>query len=376
MDAVGRILDRVYAAATGECSWPEALDTLLAILGYDGAAFYVLDSPAERLAAEPRLAHGLWHRLDPAAQAEYETHYFRLDPRFLYCLDNPGVRVLHDRLHTPEAEMDRHPYYAWYLRNQPTRFYLGWRARPGLPVFAGLTLHRRGRLGPASEAEVALLAAVEPHLQRALLAEWRLHRAGHPAILAATDDQQVGMVLLAADGRVLHANAAAGAIAARADALALGRTLEALRPGDRERLAALLADTLAPVVPPRAPAVLRLMRRWGGPDYVVSAMPLGRGADLFPPWRPAACVTILDPAATAPNSAAMLREAFGLTPAEARLVARLADGDTLAGAAEALGVAMPTVRTHLAAAFRKTGTRRQAELVRLATLLPNAPATE
>lgn len=225
------------------------------------------------------------------------------------------------------------PITPGYLRNQPTRFYLGWRARPGLPVFAGLTLHRRGRLGPASEAEVALLAAVEPHLQRALLAEWRLHRAGHPAILAATDDQQVGMVLLAADGRVLHANAAAGAIAARADALALGRTLEALRPGDRERLAALLADTLAPVVPPRAPAVLRLMRRWGGPDYVVSAMPLGRGADLFPPWRPAACVTILDPAATAPNSAAMLREAFGLTPAEARLVARLADGDTLAGAA-------------------------------------------
>jgi DNA-binding CsgD family transcriptional regulator len=36
-------------------------------------------------------------------------------------------------------------------------------------------------------------------------------------------------------------------------------------------------------------------------------------------------------------------------------------------------VAMPTARTHLAAAFRKTGTRRQAELVRLATLLPGGP---
>jgi DNA-binding CsgD family transcriptional regulator len=49
-----------------------------------------------------------------------------------------------------------------------------------------------------------------------------------------------------------------------------------------------------------------------------------------------------------------------------RTLDRLVAGDTLAEAAQALGVALATVRTHLAHIFEKTGTSRQAELIRLA----------
>jgi len=60
---------------------------------------------------------------------------------------------------------------------------------------------------------------------------------------------------------------------------------------------------------------------------------------------------------------AFLKNRFGLTPAEARLVLRLMAGDSLRAAAKALDIQYETVRTHLKSIFQKTGTCRQAELV-------------
>jgi DNA-binding CsgD family transcriptional regulator len=60
---------------------------------------------------------------------------------------------------------------------------------------------------------------------------------------------------------------------------------------------------------------------------------------------------------------AFLRFKFDLTPAEARLVLRLVEGDSLKSSAQALGIGYETARTTLKSVFHKTGTRRQAELV-------------
>jgi DNA-binding CsgD family transcriptional regulator len=56
---------------------------------------------------------------------------------------------------------------------------------------------------------------------------------------------------------------------------------------------------------------------------------------------------------------------FNLTAAEAKLVSALAAGHSLADFAERVGLSRNTVRNQLAAAFTKTETRRQAELVTL-----------
>jgi DNA-binding CsgD family transcriptional regulator len=58
-----------------------------------------------------------------------------------------------------------------------------------------------------------------------------------------------------------------------------------------------------------------------------------------------------------------LKNRFDLTPAEARLVARLITGESLRPCAEALGIKYETVRSYLKSVFQKTKTRRQAELV-------------
>src|SRR5215831_2871223 len=70
--------------------------------------------------------------------------------------------------------------------------------------------------------------------------------------------------------------------------------------------------------------------------------------------------------------------AFDLTPAEIRTLGRLLGGSSPAEIANELGVAMPTVRTHLSNIFGKTGTARQLDLVLLAVQFttPNLQSKE
>ena len=68
----------------------------------------------------------------------------------------------------------------------------------------------------------------------------------------------------------------------------------------------------------------------------------------------------------APAPAEALAALFNLTAAEARVFCQIAAGRTQAAVAMALGIAASTVKTHLLRLFAKTGTRRQADLVKLA----------
>jgi DNA-binding CsgD family transcriptional regulator len=66
----------------------------------------------------------------------------------------------------------------------------------------------------------------------------------------------------------------------------------------------------------------------------------------------------------------VLRELYGLTPAESALATLLAEGKTLQEAAGLRGVTHQTARSQLKSIFSKTATRRQSELLRLLLSLP------
>ncbi len=68
--------------------------------------------------------------------------------------------------------------------------------------------------------------------------------------------------------------------------------------------------------------------------------------------------------------AASLGRLFGLTPAQAAMAAALAAGATLEEHARKRGISRETARSHLAGIRRRTGCRRQAELVALLSRVP------
>jgi DNA-binding CsgD family transcriptional regulator len=64
-------------------------------------------------------------------------------------------------------------------------------------------------------------------------------------------------------------------------------------------------------------------------------------------------------------SAEQIRWLYGLTPAEAAVALAVLRGEGVRAIADGLGISVATARTHLHRIFEKTGTERQAELVRL-----------
>jgi DNA-binding CsgD family transcriptional regulator len=99
------------------------------------------------------------------------------------------------------------------------------------------------------------------------------------------------------------------------------------------------------------------------PSVHVAPLAVERGWAAF--HGPAAIVFVADPDAATAGRQDQLRVLFGLTPMEAAVASRIAEGEGLKAAADHLGIAVTTARTHLQHVFEKTDTRRQSELVRL-----------
>jgi DNA-binding CsgD family transcriptional regulator len=95
----------------------------------------------------------------------------------------------------------------------------------------------------------------------------------------------------------------------------------------------------------------------------LTVSPLARRRRFLAPFEAAAIVHINDPAARRTIEGTALIHLFGLTAAEARLAAALAEGETITGAAARFGVSVGTLRTQLKSIFAKVGVNRQQDLI-------------
>jgi DNA-binding CsgD family transcriptional regulator len=104
----------------------------------------------------------------------------------------------------------------------------------------------------------------------------------------------------------------------------------------------------------------------------VSPLRTRRGALGWMGGTACAVVFCAVPGRVPPPTAEMLRALYGLTRAEAALVNELASGRSLEESAAALRISRATARNQLKVAFQKTGTHRQAGLLRLVLSLPGS----
>ena len=100
-----------------------------------------------------------------------------------------------------------------------------------------------------------------------------------------------------------------------------------------------------------------------------AAFPSGLAAafSLGPVWTEPLFAVVLLSAKDMPTAGNLVNHSFGLTTAESRLAAKLVQGMRVADAGAELGMTPSTARWHLKNIFAKTGTRRQADLLRLLT---------
>ncbi len=229
---------------------------------------------------------------------------------------------------------------------------------------------------PFDEDDRRVLDLLVPHLKRAtrLQVQLTMMSTGRRAASDVLDHFPMGMVVADEHGRVQFTNKAAEELAGDGFIIR-GNYVSAERPEERAQM--LLAIDEAVQTSKNgglAPAeAMTITRGSGGPPLTLMISTLwgkhiqyGRG--LLD--NPHAILFISDPSREPWTPAESLRHLFGLSPKEAQLVEALVSNRTLEEAAENVGVTKETARTYLRAVFKKTDTRRQADLVSLVRSTP------
>ena len=181
-----------------------------------------------------------------------------------------------------------------------------------------------------------------------------------------------GIVVLDRSGRISFTTEAAAVLLRLGDGLTVRGSRLIGRQGSpklEDAVQATLAEAPAALCSPLRTVMLR--RRDNLP-LIATLTPLAAAAT-----GPLGVLVLLhDPEATLRPPAEMLRHAFGLTPGEAAITQPLLQGATLHQIAEQRQVSLNTVRTLLARVLSKTGTNRQADLIRLLMPLMMAEAVQ
>ena len=117
-------------------------------------------------------------------------------------------------------------------------------------------------------------------------------------------------------------------------------------------------------------AVSRLER---STKLMLHVLPTQRRDTDFRTRQVAALVVLAESGTRPPVDPVLVTAVLGLTPAQGRVAALLAGGNTPDEIAAATGRKVSTVRWHIKKIFARTGVSRQAELLQLVSALSNFP---
>lgn len=240
------------------------------------------------------------------------------------------------------------------------------------PITEFVVLLRPAEATPFDKSDKGLLGEVLPHLVRSWEIRDRLSqdREERQNLFEVLDHLPVACLLVNRGGQVRFINASAEHLLARRDGLMVaGGCLTAATTRDTVRLRRIIAESAVSKKAFREPLSGEhtiLSRGSDRPPLVCIIFPIHR-TELDDVHRRDRAVAILvkDPDYDNLGSLDDFAGAYGLTPAEARLIALLTGGLGLNQAANRLGITKNTARTHMRSIYSKVGAHRQADLVRL-----------
>jgi DNA-binding CsgD family transcriptional regulator/PAS domain-containing protein len=366
VDLTAALLPALYDAAGNDALWRPALEAAADALGAMDLHYFAFDKRAGGLRFYETAG-----RLPRASSMRYFAEWAPMDVQ-AHAIHRAGVgRTIASQHLFDEAFIRHDPFLNEFLIPLGVRWGVGAKVLETAETLVILGLHR----GEGDEAFTAEeLARVEAFVAAmagpaTLHASFRTVRASLEASRSMVDTFATGLIVTDDSGRILFANAAAEALLSQGDGLTSrqGRVV-ARDPAAQSALAAGIAGavTLAARLPGTDTGGLLLPRRAGRDPLRIGIWPLPPDSAAGPAAQdPRVLLTVTDPSDGVKPDIAAFAAMFRLTPAEADVAERLAEGMALSDMAEQRGVLMSTLRSQLAAVFAKTGTQRQAELVRL-----------
>ncbi|WP_432241293.1 helix-turn-helix transcriptional regulator [Herbaspirillum robiniae] len=314
-----------------------------------------------------------------AGEAEYCNYYSSVDERLQWVATGAVGEWRADYQRFDERFVRRSEIYNDFLFKYGVRHLIVGRIGGAPWENEGLSFLRPLGAAEYDDDDHLFLTRATGHLVRsaALRRHLRALESQQQADQTLLQHLPYGTVWVDAAGRVVSFNEVAADILGAADGLRIkAQRLHADDAGADRMLAAAVAQATGSQG--RRGQWLAVRRKLQAQPLVVSVIP-ARAGQLAECANdgPLALVILQDMARQRMPRGPVLRKMYGLTPAEARLAEALLDNQTVESYSLAVGVSRNTVRTHLASLFAKTGTRRQAELLRMLMLsepqVPGAP---
>ena len=367
LDALDRILRSLHQAMLDDAHWPATSALIDEVCGLWGNGLVV--GPEDD---EPQVYFAMYlsrgERLQDLEREYFEVYHDRDEalPRLRALPDGQLVHV--PTLYT-EEEKKTSPAYNEMLRRL--------RSQNGLDVhFDGpdglrmvwATCEPVASGGWQSD-QLELIAYLLPHIRQFVLVRQALVGADAlgAGLAGLLDNDRIGAIHLDRRGRIVETNARALAILRRGEGLCdRDGTLQAWLPADQGRLQRLIGQAL-PAFGGEAPAgdSMTVQRPSGQARLGLHVSPVGDAQADFGGSRVAALVLVVDPASRPRIDPCRVATTLGLTPAEARASALLAEGQSVREIAAASGYQESYVRWLLKQVYKKQGVSGQVALVRL-----------
>ena len=365
---VGALVGTIYEAGLDTTRWTDFMESLGACLHAGFGTLWVHDfGGAGPQAAGPDIQ--ATSGLDAGTLGQYHGHHAANNVWV------PNTRRLQEGCVTvssalfPDGLLKDTEFYNDFLHPQDLFYAVGTAIVKNGPRDVKMGFLRSKRAGAYTPGELRLVRQLMPHLRNAVSLHRQLHRLNALAdsAVAALELVPVGVILLTESGRRLHANRRADELVARTQALHFGPTgtLQAAGTGATACLQRLIDGAVQTGARKSLAAggALQLVGA-GGRRLQVLVTPLPALSTALE-GKAMAAVFCSDPDALIGRLSQRLEALYRMTPAEAQLTEALVNGQSLQEYALARHVAMNTLRTQLKSATAKTGTRRQADLVRI-----------
>ncbi|QDW40250.1 LuxR family transcriptional regulator [Bradyrhizobium sp. KBS0727] len=361
---LSELVSDIYDAALDPSLWSDVLSRAGRFVGGSAAAIF---------AKSPTAGSGnVYYEsgTDPYYRQLYFDKYVKLDP-------STTGHYFADVGH-PIAIADLMPYCDFL----DTRFYREWAQPQGMVDFVSAVLDksvtstalfgvfRHERDGIVDDETRRRMRLLVPHVRRAVLIGRLIDlKSAEAATFADTlDGLSTGMCLVDAAGRIVHANVACHVMLDAGDFLTVtGGRLAARDSAIDQLLQKLFASTGAGDAAIGTQGIALPLRAQDGVRYVAHVLPLTSGARRVTGfgYAAAAAVFIRKAALEPPAAPEVIARAYRLTPTELRVLLAIVEVGGVPEVAAMLGVAETTVKTHLGRLFVKTGTGRQADLVKI-----------
>lgn len=358
-----QLLDLIYDAATERGLWRSVLTRIADLTGSQGGILFGVSIEASKVYFDYN--GGLSEECNRAYQ---ERHI--QNPWSRAMVSQPVGRIVFSDEIVPLSSLRPTLYFDEVLRPQDVAHNAMIPLASKDDFRAAFNICRSARQGPFGDDERHFLKQLVPHLRRSIELGFRVegYRALQRAEYHVLDRLSAGIILLDRRARIVYANAAARLLSADGGALSLRNSTVATHSARHsQRLGELIHAALqglptgAVSVPrPRDGQLLTILLS------SVRGRDVGRFADINMP-DVAVLLIIVDPANRAGIPTGWIMDAYGLTPAEARVAIAASSGITVPDISNQLALSPNTIKTHLRKVFAKTGISRQTELVRLMT---------